>query len=319
MNLRGNRIGDQSTEHLANGLQQNKVAFLTSFNLPYNYSFIITTDTYNTGSQRERNRSSRRWTSCKCITAKQSHISHLIWLIIQLLIRPFTDTNNTWTQCKPDRWTRRPTSCECIAAKQGNIFSFQSNSHTTIHSSFSQTLTTLELGWNIIGAQGAKHLATALCQNEVVVFISLGLSCNYGFVILTDAHNTGSHSQPNRCSRGRTYCESIATKQGNFHLTRPIIQIYIHNFRRCSQYWIFLSTESVFKALNILRMHYSKTKYHFSFHSTLPYNYVINIFTGTHYTGSYSERNWWWRFSTSCDCIATKQSNIFTSLDLPYN
>jgi hypothetical protein len=32
---------------------------------------------------------------------------------------------------------------------------------------FSQTLTTLDLNWNRIDAQGAEHLAVALEQNEV--------------------------------------------------------------------------------------------------------------------------------------------------------
>jgi hypothetical protein len=32
---------------------------------------------------------------------------------------------------------------------------------------FPQTLTTLELGWNQIGDQGAEHLANALQQNKV--------------------------------------------------------------------------------------------------------------------------------------------------------
>jgi hypothetical protein len=32
---------------------------------------------------------------------------------------------------------------------------------------FSQTLTTLHLSWNEIGAQGAEHLANALQQNKV--------------------------------------------------------------------------------------------------------------------------------------------------------
>jgi hypothetical protein len=36
LNLEYNEIGEQGAEHLANALQQNKVAFLTSLDLPYN-------------------------------------------------------------------------------------------------------------------------------------------------------------------------------------------------------------------------------------------------------------------------------------------
>jgi hypothetical protein len=43
---------------------------------------------------------------------------------------------------------------------------------------FLQALTTLDLGSNRIGAQGAEHLANALQQNIVWLFTSLDLLCN---------------------------------------------------------------------------------------------------------------------------------------------
>jgi hypothetical protein len=82
-------MGDQGAEHLANALQHNEVTFLTSLDLPYNYSFIIFTDTHNTAPQKKPNRWSRRRTSCECIAAQWGNIFHLTQLIIQLFIHHF--------------------------------------------------------------------------------------------------------------------------------------------------------------------------------------------------------------------------------------
>ncbi len=47
----------------------------------------------------------------------------------------------------------------------------------------SQTLTTLNIGDNQIGAQGAEHLANALQQNKVTSLRQLHFLCNYSFII----------------------------------------------------------------------------------------------------------------------------------------
>jgi hypothetical protein len=80
----------------------------------------------------------------------------------------------------------------------------------------SQTLTTLNLQSNEIGAQGAEHLANALQENKVT---SLRRPTSYATIhssFITDTHNTESSKQRDRCARRRTSCECIAGKQGNF-------------------------------------------------------------------------------------------------------
>jgi Ran GTPase-activating protein (RanGAP) involved in mRNA processing and transport len=47
---------------------------------------------------------------------------------------------------------------------------------------FSQTLTTLALVGNQIGAQGAEHLANALQKNKVTLFTPLNFLCNCAFI-----------------------------------------------------------------------------------------------------------------------------------------
>jgi hypothetical protein len=133
-------------------------------------------------------------------------------------------------------------------------------SYTTIHSWSSQTLTTLYLEHNEIGAQGAEHLANALQQNNVTFLTSFDFFYNYSLMIFTDTHNTVPRTQPNRWSRRQTSCECIATKQCNIsHLIRLLLQLFIHDFHRHSQQCILDWTKSVLKVPNILRMHCNKT------------------------------------------------------------
>jgi hypothetical protein len=81
-----------------------------------------------------------------------------------------TDTDHTWPQLQSNRWSRSRTSCECSTTKQSNT----SRSGLIIIQLFmwyfAQTLTTLDLSYNEIGAQGAEHLANALQQNKVTRF-----------------------------------------------------------------------------------------------------------------------------------------------------
>jgi hypothetical protein len=48
---------------------------------------------------------------------------------------------------------------------------------------FSQTLTTLDLSCNQIGAQGAEHLSNALQQNKVTLLTPLNFICRYSLII----------------------------------------------------------------------------------------------------------------------------------------
>ena len=97
LNLSQNKIDAQGVEQLANALQQNKVTFLTSINLPYNYLLTIFIDTHNTASQWNRNRRSRRRTSCQCIATKQGNIPHFNRLTIQLIIHQNHRHSQRWT------------------------------------------------------------------------------------------------------------------------------------------------------------------------------------------------------------------------------
>jgi hypothetical protein len=47
----------------------------------------------------------------------------------------------------------------------------------------SQTLTTLDIGYNQLGDQGTEHLANALQQNEVTSLRQLHFLYNYSFII----------------------------------------------------------------------------------------------------------------------------------------
>jgi hypothetical protein len=57
---------------------------------------------------------------------------------------------------------------------------------------FIQTLTTLKLSMNQIGAEGAQHLGEALKQNKVNILLSSTLS-SLSFIFHTDTHHTPTH------------------------------------------------------------------------------------------------------------------------------
>jgi hypothetical protein len=56
---------------------------------------------------------------------------------------------------------------------------------------------------NVIGDQGAEHLANALQQNQVTFSISLYITHS---LLQIDAHYTGSPAQSNRRQRSTTSC-----------------------------------------------------------------------------------------------------------------
>ncbi len=53
LQLAWNQIGEKGAEYFAKALQQNNVTFITLFDLPYNYAFIVFIDTHNTKSATE--------------------------------------------------------------------------------------------------------------------------------------------------------------------------------------------------------------------------------------------------------------------------
>ena len=57
---------------------------------------------------------------------------------------------------------------------------------------FSQTLTTLDLGYNRISARGARLLADALHQNKVTLLMYFLLYCTMQTLLCIDTHHSDS-------------------------------------------------------------------------------------------------------------------------------
>lgn len=95
----------------------------------------------------------------------------------------------------------------------------------------SQTLITLNLGYNEIGDQGVEHLANMLQQNKV---ISLSLFCylfDCCFIFLTDNYNSKHCLQSNSWSRSKIHWDCAPKKQGDTLLIVLVpIQLLVHYF-----------------------------------------------------------------------------------------
>ncbi len=184
LDLGSNRIGAQGAEHLANALQQNIVWLFTSLDLLCNLFIHHSPQTLTTldlGSNRIGAQGAEHLAN-----ALQQNMVRLFTLLdfyATIHSSFFTDTHNTWSRAQPNRCSRRRTSCKCIAAKWGKIaHSTRLPMHLFVHL-FLQTLTTLNLWSNQIGAQGAKYLANALGQNMVRLFTPLDYLCIHSFIL----------------------------------------------------------------------------------------------------------------------------------------
>jgi hypothetical protein len=93
---------------------------------------------------------------------------------------------------------------------------------------FPQTLTTLKLYHNEIGAQGAEHLANALQQNKVTLLTPLDFLCNCSFIIFhRHSQHWASHTIESvikaqnilqmRCSKTRWHCSHYSTYYVTVH------------------------------------------------------------------------------------------------------
>jgi len=83
---------------------------------------------------------------------------------------------------------------------------------------FSQTLTTLKLEKNEIGAHGAQYIANELQQNKVTLLSLIFLLLNYRSIFFTDTHKTWPWLEQNRCSRSTVSGQCNPTKWSNFSL-----------------------------------------------------------------------------------------------------
>jgi hypothetical protein len=132
-------------------------------------------------------------------------------------------------------------------------------SHTHEYVSL-QTLTTLDLYKNNIGAAGARHLAHALQTNAVREVLSPWIT--YPLIcFIIDTHHTESWWEQNRCWRG-TALSSCITKQCGERSSLLINYIHTNMFHyRHSPHWIFVTTISVLKEHNTWLMHYKTMRW----------------------------------------------------------
>jgi hypothetical protein len=117
-----------------------------------------------------------------------------------------------------------------------------------------QTLTTLNLFYNNIGAEGTQHLAQALQKNMVrdLFFFTTAYS---PLSFDTDTHHARSSKQQYRCRRSRTSGSSITKQHGErcvllFHYVFTIIFQY-----RLSLRSILMETASAVKEHSIWLKH----------------------------------------------------------------
>ncbi len=168
----------------------------------FHWSFC--TDTHNTLSHEQQNRCSRCRACGQCFTGKHSNIHHDVLVPIELSILISIDTHNILLLEQPNWWPRCRPPGQCTAAKQGNVTHAILLPIERLIDHISQTLTTLYLEQNWIGAQGAEHLANALEKNTVTPPMLLWVISNYSSIIFhIDTHNILPLEQPNRCSRCR--------------------------------------------------------------------------------------------------------------------
>ena len=109
-----------------------------------------------------------------------------------LIILP--DTHHTEPPIQSNRRRRSTTPSPCSTNQQSNNSSSPPH-QSNIHSSFTQTLTTLNLCWNEIGPQGTQHIASALQINKVTILLLL-LLINPTFTHPSHRHSPHLTSPP---------------------------------------------------------------------------------------------------------------------------
>jgi len=98
----------------------------------------------------------------------------------------YLDTHHTKPRLEWNRWSRSTRSCQCSTNQQSN--NNPSSHHFIINPLFTQTLTTLNLSSNKIGAKGAQYLANALQINEVTTILLLITSSLTHFSLRHSSH-----------------------------------------------------------------------------------------------------------------------------------
>jgi hypothetical protein len=111
-----------------------------------------------------------------------------------------TDIHHIETPTHSNRSTTSTTFSDCSATKQGNMIHIGRLILQLYTHYFTQTLTTLDLSSNQIGAVGAQHLADALQHNTVTLILSSSISYTH-LHFFTDTHHTKAVQQSNRSCR----------------------------------------------------------------------------------------------------------------------
>ncbi len=231
LDLGNNHIGDHGPQHLAQALQNNtvrQVFFLTTTDSPLSFN----TDTHHAQSWIQPYRWPRSTTSCSSITKQHGARRFLFQYVFTIIF-----------QCR--NWPPSILDTTKSVIKEPNIllkhykttpwdkcFSLPLRIH---HYLSIQTLTKLNLEYNQIGVDGARHLAQALQNNTVrdLLFFSTAhspLSFN------TDTHHAQSWQKLYWWSRNRTSYSSITKQHGEryvllFHYVFIIIFPYRHSPR----------------------------------------------------------------------------------------
>ena len=125
-----------------------------------------------------------------------------------------TDTHITQPLQQSNRCCGSPASRHCSAREQGDVDRDLVVISSPIHSA-TQTLTSLDLQINRIGAVGAQHLATALRENKVMsIEICSSLIANHS-LSHTDTHITRPRIESNRCCGSPASRHCSAREQGD--------------------------------------------------------------------------------------------------------
>ncbi len=122
-----------------------------------------------------------------------------------------------------------------------------------------QTLTTLDLESNEIGAEGAQHLSDALKHNTVREILSSTVSSSF-LLLHTDTHDTRPRMEWNqrwRCSTSEWCIEPQHSKRNTlFNCLIFIFVIVTRHSRHSTSKW----TGSEMKVLHISVMHWTTTQ-----------------------------------------------------------
>jgi Leucine Rich repeat len=130
----------------------------------------------------------------------------------------------------------------------------------THHRHCTQTLTTLTLWANQIGAEGGQSLGNALQKNMVRQLLCTSVSYPPSS-LYTDTHNAESCGQYHRCRGSTGFRECIASQHGETTFTRFGHLFITFIAHRHSQRWILEATTLAIKEHSLWGMHCKRTRW----------------------------------------------------------